>query len=123
MKREDQATGMSVGDEASLAPSSSRVESGQVARLSEDSEERKGRGARQESPGAGLFDRTWQFVHDVRGELRRVTWPTANEVKNITIITLITVIFFAAYLFLVDQLFTLLVTQLERAINWLLGGA
>ncbi|WP_352432460.1 preprotein translocase subunit SecE [Pyrinomonas sp.] len=61
-------------------------------------------------------------MRDVRAELRRVTWPTPNEVKNITIITLITVIFFAIYLFVVDQLFTLLITQLERLVNWLLGG-
>ena len=35
--------------------------------------------------------------------MKRVSWPTLKHVQNTTIITLIAVVFFAVYLFLVDQ--------------------
>ena len=95
-----------------------------AARFGEGAE---GRGARRErgvaGARAGFFERTAQFLHDVRAELKRVAWPTATEVKNTTIITIIAVIFFAVYLYVVDRGLTFLITQLERFVNWLLGGA
>jgi preprotein translocase SecE subunit len=50
--------------------------------------------------------------------MRRVSWPTANEVKNTTIITLIAVIFFAIYLFAVDRVWSFLIEHLRT----FLGG-
>src|SRR5262245_40914246 len=44
-----------------------------------------------------------QFLHDVRAELKRVSWPTLQHVQNSTLITLVAVAFFAAYLFGIDQ--------------------
>lgn len=67
-----------------------------------------------------FFERTSQFIRDVRIEMRRVTWPTAAEVKNTTIITLIAVIFFAFYLFIIDKGIAFFITQLERFVEWLL---
>jgi preprotein translocase SecE subunit len=55
--------------------------------------------------------------------MRRVSWPSAKEVKNTTIITVIAVIFFAVYLFVVDYGLAFFITQLERFVNWLMGGA
>ncbi|MGB7923054.1 MAG: preprotein translocase subunit SecE [Pyrinomonadaceae bacterium] len=55
--------------------------------------------------------------------MRRVSWPTANEVKNTTIITIIAVIFFAVYLFVVDQGLARLILGLEWLANKLLGAA
>jgi preprotein translocase subunit SecE len=60
-------------------------------------------------------------LRDIRAEMRRVSWPTANEVKNTTSITLIAVIFFAIYLFVVDQALAFLIAQLERLVNLLIG--
>lgn len=71
---------------------------------------------------AGIFERAAQFLSDVRAELGRVVWPSATEVKNTTIITLVAVIFFAVYLFAVDRVLTFLVTQLEYFVNWLFGA-
>lgn len=130
-KKDDQITGSR--DEPPVAPVGPphRVSSTDTAdiatpRAARFGEGPEGRPARRERASSvhepGFFERTGQFIRDVRAELRRVTWPTPNEVKNITIITLITVIFFAIYLFVVDQLFTLVITQLERLVNWLLGG-
>ena len=67
-----------------------------AARFGEGAE---GRGARRErgseSARVGPVARLGQFVRDVRAEMRRVSWPSAKEVKNTTIITLIAVVFFA----------------------------
>jgi preprotein translocase subunit SecE len=88
-------------------------------------EGKEGRGERRErgvsGPRAGFFERTGQFLHDVRAEMQRVAWPTRTEVRNTTIITIIAVIFFAIYLKVVDEAFTFLITQLERFVNWLFG--
>jgi len=69
--------------------------------------------------GAGFVSRTVQFLHDTRAEMRRVSWPSAGMVKNTTIITLIAVVFFATYLFLVDRVWAFLIEHLK---TWL-GGA
>jgi preprotein translocase subunit SecE len=86
----------------------------------------EGRGARRErglsGPRVGPVGRLMQFLHDVRAEMRRVSWPTFNEVKNTTIITLIAVIFFAVYLFLVDRIWTFLLTQLNHLLSWIAGA-
>jgi preprotein translocase subunit SecE len=39
--------------------------------------------------------RLGQFLHDVRAEMKRVSWPSLTTVQNTTVITLIAVIFFA----------------------------
>ncbi|HMG75523.1 MAG TPA: preprotein translocase subunit SecE, partial [Pyrinomonadaceae bacterium] len=82
----------------------------------------EGRGARRErglaGPRTGFIQRTSQFIRDTRAEMRRVSWPTANEVKNTTIITLIAVVFFAIYLFGVDRVWSFLIDHLR---TWL-GG-
>jgi len=52
-----------------------------------------------------------------------VSWPSAKEVKNTTIITLIAVVFFASYLFVVDQALSRLINGLSWLINKLFGVA
>ena len=47
-----------------------------------------------------------QFLHDVRAELKRVSWPTLQHVQNTTLITLVAVAFFAFYLWGIDQVLT-----------------
>jgi preprotein translocase SecE subunit len=58
-----------------------------------------------------------QFLHDVRAEMKRVSWPTLTHVKNTTIITLIAVIFFAVYLFAIDQGLSRLILLLDWVIE------
>ena len=77
-----------------------------------------GRGGRPRTTTPGFLARTGQFIRDTRAEMRRVTWPNANEVKNTTIITLIAVIFFALYLFGVDRVWAFAIEHLR---TWL-GG-
>jgi preprotein translocase SecE subunit len=74
-----------------------------------------GKAVRREH-GPSAPSRIGQFLHDVRQEMKRVSWPTASNVQNTTIITLIAVIFFAVYLFVVDQALSRLILGLD----WLL---
>jgi preprotein translocase subunit SecE len=79
----------------------------------------EGKPARRERGYQSGPSRMIQFLRDVRAEMKRVSWPTATEVKNTTIITLIAVVFFAVYLFLVDQGLSRLILGLD----WLLEKA
>ena len=87
----------------------------------------EGRGVRRErglsGSRVGPFGRLAQFLRDVRAEMKRVSWPSAKEVKNTTIITLVAVIFFAIYLFLVDRIWAFLLLQLNHLLNWMTGAA
>ena len=95
-----------------------------AARFGEGGEGGGGRRERGvEGARAGFFTRMTQFLRDVRAEMKRVSWPTANEVKNTTIITVIAVIFFSIYLFVVDQGLAFLITQLTNLVEWLAGRA
>lgn len=76
-------------------------------------------GHRERRSAGGKIEQLSQFVRDVRAEMKRVSWPTAVEVKNTTIITIIAVVFFAIYLFTVDRIWSFLLTQLNDLLNWL----
>lgn len=43
-----------------------------------------------------------QFLHEVRVEMRQVTWPTRRDVYATTLVVIVTTIFFALFLWLVD---------------------
>jgi preprotein translocase subunit SecE len=72
-----------------------------------------GRSAKPRAATPGFFARTGQYFRDTRAEMRRVSWPTATEVKNTTIITLVAVVFFALYLFGVDRVWAFLIDHLR----------
>lgn len=46
-----------------------------------------------------------EFLREVRGELRRVAWPTRGEVANYTGIVLLTLIVLIALIFVLDFAF------------------
>jgi preprotein translocase subunit SecE len=53
-----------------------------------------------------------QFVREVRGELRKVAWPTRPEVINYSIIVLVAVILLTAYIAALDYGFGEVVLKL-----------
>ena len=57
------------------------------------------------------------FVAKTRAELDKTSFPSSNDVKNTTIIVVVSVIFFAAYLFLVDQAWVYII----QAFTWLMN--
>ncbi len=46
------------------------------------------------------------FYRDVRQEMKRVTWPTRNEVSSTTMVVVIAVFFFGFFLWIVDVALT-----------------
>ena len=46
-----------------------------------------------------------QFLREVRAELRKVAWPTRPEVRNYSIIVLVTVVVFTTAITVLDYLF------------------
>ena len=93
--------------------------SGAAPRMARFGEGPEGRPARRERAEAGherdgFFERAGKFVRDVRAELGRTSWPSAQQVRNTTIITIAAVAFFATYLYGVDRLFTILLEQLAK---------
>ena len=47
---------------------------------------------------------TKQFYLDVRGEMRKVSWPSRQEVMGTPVVVVVAVFFFGLYLGLVDYL-------------------
>ena len=93
-----------------------------TARFGEGPEGKVARRERGHTGQTGWVGRIGQFLHDVRAELRRVSWPTLQHVQNTTLITLVAVAFFAAYLFGVDQaLARLIIPALEWVITKIAG--
>lgn len=62
------------------------------------------------------------FISKTRAELDKTTFPSANEVKSTTIIVVVSVLFFAAYLFLVDQAWVFILELLTWVINKIAGA-
>jgi len=92
-----------------------------MARFGEGPEGTPARRARGlAGPRDGFLTRAGKFLRDVRAELGRVTWPTTTEVRNTTFITIVAVIFFAAYLYAVDHSFAFVIDQIQR---WVGGAA
>jgi preprotein translocase subunit SecE len=96
-----------------VAPRAARFGEGPEGKVARSE---RGHSGQQSGPG-----RLLQFLHDVRAEMKRVSWPTLTHVQNTTIITLIAVVFFAVYLFLVDLGMTYLITGLEWLVSKIAG--
>lgn len=62
-----------------------------------------------------------EFVKKTRAELDKTSFPSSNDVKNTTVIVIVSVIFFALYLFLVDQGWVYILQGLTWVINKIAG--
>jgi len=56
---------------------------------------------------ANVIEGSKKFMREVRSEMSKVTWPSWIELKGSTILVIIVSVFFAVYLFLVDNILTL----------------
>jgi len=61
-----------------------------------------------------MFDRTREYLNDVRAECNRVTWPNWEELKGQTNVVLVVSLIFAAFVFVVDQVLNQLVKFILR---------
>ena len=66
-------------------------------------------------------DGVGDFIQKTREELKKTSFPSSDDVKNTTIIVVISVIFFAIYLFLVDHAWTYILDALNWVVNKIAG--
>ena len=62
-----------------------------------------------------------QFVQETREELKRVSYPSREDVQGTTLIVIINVIFFAIFLFLVDWSWVYILRAIEWLVNKIAG--
>lgn len=67
---------------------------------------------------AGIIKKTQLWVEEVQVEMRRVTWPDREQLRNATIVILIFVMILALIIGIMDTTFSWLV----RTIVGFLGG-
>jgi len=53
-----------------------------------------------------IFKRIGLYLNEVKGELKKVTWPSRNDLYKTTIAVVISSITFGLYLFIVDWVFS-----------------
>jgi preprotein translocase subunit SecE len=61
-----------------------------------------------------LIDRMRDFVKDVRVEATKVSWPTRNELRDSTVVVIVTVIIVAVFVGIVDRMLSFGVGLLFR---------
>lgn len=59
------------------------------------------------------YRRFISFLREVRAELKKVTWPSRNEVYSTTIVVIFAALFFGFYLFFMDVAFSWLITKVK----------
>jgi preprotein translocase subunit SecE len=59
-----------------------------------------------------IFKRLGAYLRDIRGEMKKVTWPSRNDMIKTTIAVIVISLFFGVYLFGVDFLFARIFQQI-----------
>ncbi len=81
-----------------LGPDGEPVAAGAAAR---DGQQRRVRAAGQRQRSNPIAS-TAEFLRETRGELRKVAWPTRLEVRNYSIVVLVTLILLISLIFVLD---------------------
>jgi preprotein translocase subunit SecE len=85
----------------------------QIRRITEK-EERRNKGKRPDRRASGERASLRQFLSEVRAELKRVSWPTREELTTFTAVTLITSVSLTLIIFGMDFLFKRSILELIR---------
>jgi preprotein translocase subunit SecE len=59
------------------------------------------------------YKRFSHFLREVRSELKKVTWPSRNEVYNTTVVVIIAMVFFGFYLYFMDAVFSWVLLKIK----------
>jgi len=62
------------------------------------------------------WKRTTQFLKDVRIELKKVIWPSKDEVTNYTAVVLVTVAVVSTFLLVIDYILTHLLQLITKGL-------
>ncbi len=60
----------------------------------------------------GFFGKIAKFFRQVKSEMKKVNWPTRNELSSFTLVVLITVIVLISFIGIVDLLLSNIITPL-----------
>jgi preprotein translocase subunit SecE len=60
------------------------------------------------------FERTRDYINELKIEMRRVTWPNRKQVQGTTAVVIFSVFLFAAYFEVVDSILSRGVTAVFR---------
>jgi preprotein translocase subunit SecE len=63
------------------------------------------------------YKRFWTFLKDSRAELKKVTWPSRQEVTSTTIVVIVATIFFGFFLYFMDVIFFWGITQIKTVLK------
>jgi len=59
------------------------------------------------------YKRIGPFLKEVRAEMKKVTWPSKNEVYSTTLVVIIATLFFGFYLYFMDLIFSWMIKRIE----------
>ena len=76
----------------------------------------RGAGRSSGSRSGNPFGRIALFIRQVLDEMRKVVWPTRQELINYTAVVLVFIVLIMAYVVGLDQVF-------QRAVSWVFGSA
>jgi len=62
-----------------------------------------------------MFEKIKHFFNETRVEMRKVTWPTRDELKESTKIVIVATFVVTLFIGIIDQILTLLV---RRLLGW-----
>ena len=68
----------------------------------QDRQRRVRQSGQRAATGGNVLTRSTDFVRETRGELRKVAWPTRLEVRNYSIVVLVTLIILISLIFVLD---------------------
>uniref|UniRef100_A0A7C4XKJ9 Protein translocase subunit SecE n=1 Tax=candidate division WOR-3 bacterium TaxID=2052148 RepID=A0A7C4XKJ9_UNCW3 len=54
-----------------------------------------------------MFDKIFDYIKNVYNEMRKVTWPTRNELTGSTVVVIVISALVALIIFVLDRIFTL----------------
>jgi preprotein translocase subunit SecE len=78
-------------------------------------ESQGGKGSELTKKVTGTIENTREFLHDVRVEMKQVTWPSREDVISTTGVVIATVAFFGVFLAIVEKLAQI---GLDRLLNY-----
>lgn len=89
-----------------------------MAAETKDTKENK---PKTEEAKASFLDTVRGYIDDVRSELRKVTWPTREDIINLTRVVLIVTVLFALSMGALTAGMTLLIDQVGLNYPWIMG--
>ncbi|TYP58726.1 preprotein translocase subunit SecE [Thermosediminibacter litoriperuensis] len=64
--------------------------------------------------GEGFLKRSSRFIKEVRSELKKVTWPTRDELVSYTIVVLVSVALVSGFIWIVDSILVNILKMILR---------